>query len=304
MYVRQVCQRPDIGAEDVCIRFEVSAYCYYGSDMRSQADLNLLYTGEFSDCQVTCEDRTWNFHKCFICFRAPFFKAAFSGGLGEPEKDKLVLQGFSKPEFELAITYVYAERFPKSLETDPPITCSYRIFLIADHLEIPRLDASAVEALNRALAQLAGLVANACLALQKPDNEVNRARDLATYLPKNTIAEIEEITKAAYGLPKPSYKALQKPIVDFVDFVARTSCLFAGIPSHLMVVQEGSAAVGGVRKRSHRQSRLTKPQRELPMKVMQRRQPQRWMSLLPRGWRNMQLYPPVLFHVPVDTHDR
>ncbi|KAK8070685.1 hypothetical protein PG997_010888 [Apiospora hydei] len=72
---------------------------------------------------------------------------------------------------------------------------------------------------------LAGLVVGSCLALQKLNDEVSPAKGLSIFLPEGTLAEIENITKTAFDLPKPLYKILQKPIV---DFLAGPTCLFGG----------------------------------------------------------------------------
>ncbi|KAK8067701.1 hypothetical protein PG996_006813 [Apiospora saccharicola] len=117
---------------------------------------------------------------------------------------------------------------PESLKADPSITFCYRIFAIAVHLEIVGLDFIAIEALSRALAKLDGSILNAALALMVPKNKVKPASILSTSLSERVITEIEKIAKAAFDPPKPSYKALQKPVS---DFVANTSCLFGTEPN-------------------------------------------------------------------------
>ncbi|KAK7946350.1 uncharacterized protein PG986_010671 [Apiospora aurea] len=75
----------------------------------------------------------------------------------------------------------------------------------------------------------------AYLGLKKLDDNAGPAKGLSIFLPEGTIAEIENIAKAAFDLPKPSYKLLPKPIV---DFVAGATCLFGGYSPVSMVVKK------------------------------------------------------------------
>ncbi|KAK7917709.1 hypothetical protein PG985_011317 [Apiospora marii] len=100
-----------------------------------------LLTGAYSDCQITCEDRTWNLHK-IILLRSRFLWKAFTSN-------------------------------------------------------------------------------------KEPENGISPASGLCTFLPEHAITELEKIAKIAFDPPKPSYKALQKPVS---DFVAKTSYLFVADP--------------------------------------------------------------------------
>lgn len=48
------------------------------SEKVTQADLGALRSGELSDCQITCDDRTWNLHGVYFCTRSPYFEKAFT----------------------------------------------------------------------------------------------------------------------------------------------------------------------------------------------------------------------------------
>ncbi|KAK8102314.1 hypothetical protein PG984_015460 [Apiospora sp. TS-2023a] len=211
-------QLPGIWGETPVTRTGGLSYVRYKGDAY-KGDERALRTGEYSDCQVTCEDRTWNLHR-LILFRSPFLWKAFTSN--QSEGSHKVLHGFSKSEFDVAITYLYLEDYPESLKANPSITFCYRIFAIAVHLEIVGLDFIAIEALSQALAKLEGSILDAALALKEPENKVNPSSSLSTLLSEHVITEIEKLAKAAFDSPKPSYRALQKPVS---DFVAKTSCL-------------------------------------------------------------------------------
>ncbi|KAF6833224.1 BTB/POZ domain-containing protein [Colletotrichum musicola] len=60
--------------------------------------LSLLRSGILSDCEITCEGKTWKLHKSIICTRSGYFKALLLKNWKESKENRAEITLFNKEQ--------------------------------------------------------------------------------------------------------------------------------------------------------------------------------------------------------------
>ncbi|KAG6358053.1 hypothetical protein INS49_013937 [Diaporthe citri] len=120
---------------------------------RSQSDIRLLETGEFSDFTIVCGDREWKVHKAILS-KVPYFNATVGGGFKETVQEKIAIEEFFEPfEIQWLLSYIYFPYFdPESARLDTASksyleTC-VRLWQLGDYFQVDSMAELAKDKLN------------------------------------------------------------------------------------------------------------------------------------------------------------
>ncbi|KAJ0114447.1 hypothetical protein J7T55_010837 [Diaporthe amygdali] len=77
-------------------------------DRFMSSDLSLLETGNFSDVELVCGDRSWSLHRSVICKRCKWFEKALTGDFEEAASRKITITEFSPELTNVVVRYLYS----------------------------------------------------------------------------------------------------------------------------------------------------------------------------------------------------
>ncbi|KAK8023848.1 hypothetical protein PG993_011914 [Apiospora rasikravindrae] len=204
-----------------------------------RSDLGLFRTANYSDAKIECDGHTWDLHKSVMCPRSTLIHDVFHGiandandamlssvrGRSSHLRDDgvMVIDGFSKDEVELALVYLYGNIYPAALKQDATVWECYRVFEVAEYLDIGGLQAVAVRALAKSLERLEESLCEALTfkALQHKrggpggDLDGDISEELREALPEQAIAELRKIHQTAFQ--EQEFESLQQPMRDFIE---------------------------------------------------------------------------------------
>jgi len=73
---------------------------------------DLLHTKELSDCVIIVNTVKIYAHRCILCARSGFFKAAFASAFLESKSGEITIDKFDMKTFEMILSYIYTGRIP------------------------------------------------------------------------------------------------------------------------------------------------------------------------------------------------
>jgi hypothetical protein len=101
-------------------------------------------------------------HKIYLCSHSPYFKAAFEGGFSEAKTGEIVIKHTDSAIFGLFVEWLYTQKITeilcedgnlkdaeKSVMDQPLLMELIQLWLLADYLEVPRLQNCAIDLLNQ-----------------------------------------------------------------------------------------------------------------------------------------------------------
>ncbi len=192
--------------------------------------LGRLLMGGMVDIYVGPSKKLYQLHKALVCARSSFFKNAFSGSF--KEADGVLIMAEDIPEvFDLAVQWIYSGNIdPMALDrTVNGLSTHLRLFVLADKLQIPKLQECIITSIRKGLHVSGGYMKSSQIIYifnnTPPSSSLRKfAVDLATFaicIRKSKVENLrscfEEVPDFAVDLTKalqaafPSYTQLVDP---------------------------------------------------------------------------------------------
>ncbi|RPA76723.1 hypothetical protein BJ508DRAFT_330871 [Ascobolus immersus RN42] len=80
-------------------------------DSKTQATLNLLRTGKWSDLTLKCGDKVFKVHKNIVCSQSEFFEACVESGMKESEEEVIQLVDDLPGDVRRMLEFLYGESY-------------------------------------------------------------------------------------------------------------------------------------------------------------------------------------------------
>jgi hypothetical protein len=116
------------------------------SSNRSSIDSAEVVTIEVVDEDGNKKD--FVLHKSFVCFHSRFFNAAFNGPFSEGTSQSMIFHTYSLEAFGLFADWIYKEKIPDGPGELPNINELVFLYIIGDHLLVPKLLNQILERIN------------------------------------------------------------------------------------------------------------------------------------------------------------
>lgn len=102
---------------DMIVYYPDTVTCDDYSDEDFEADLcydlsQLFSSGEHSDVEIICGEKTFACHKSILAARSPVFEAMFQSDMEEKRENKVVIKDFSPEVIESMLQFIYGAKTP------------------------------------------------------------------------------------------------------------------------------------------------------------------------------------------------
>ncbi|KAI3528658.1 hypothetical protein CSPX01_16060 [Colletotrichum filicis] len=104
-------------------------------------DAKLLMSGEFSDCQVKCEGKTWNCHKSILCMRSDYFRSSLVKDWPGGKTGVVEITNFTAEQMDWTLSYIYTGEFDfDSAEKNKTIiNTAVQLWILGAYFLVPSL---------------------------------------------------------------------------------------------------------------------------------------------------------------------
>ncbi|KAG7039662.1 putative btb poz domain-containing protein, partial [Colletotrichum scovillei] len=104
-------------------------------------DAKLLKSGEFSDCQVKCDGKTWNCHKSILCMRSDYFRSSLGKDWPGGKTGVVEITDFTAEQMDWIISYIYTGEFnfDSAQKTNTILNTAVQLWTLGDYFLVPNL---------------------------------------------------------------------------------------------------------------------------------------------------------------------
>ncbi|RYO90671.1 hypothetical protein DL766_006160 [Monosporascus sp. MC13-8B] len=206
-------------------------------------DEKLLASGNLSDVEIRCRDKSWKLHKLILSSRCTWFDKALNGKFMEASSGVVTIENFEPDRVYQMIQFIYTGRLPCSDPDDKQFLPLIYLYELGDYFVLPELCEITLVQLKAKLDVAARL-----LQLAKLDNGY---RDSDGYWRDDEYGAVnvtdEQKTTAAQHC-KGFYEAVfffSKTALYHMDTAAKGMEVLTGVPRFTIdVLMSGGLAIG------------------------------------------------------------
>ncbi|RYP28179.1 hypothetical protein DL767_007327 [Monosporascus sp. MG133] len=102
-------------------------------------DEKLLTSGDFSDVEVRCGDKSWKLHKLILSSRCAWFDKALNGKFMEASSGVVTIEDFAPDKVYPMIQFIYTGKLPCSDPDDMQFLPLVSLYELGDYFLLPEL---------------------------------------------------------------------------------------------------------------------------------------------------------------------